>query len=71
MRITSTAQARNTIKAGMIVNAMSDYERKILKVNDNDVECIDVEYDEDIEDYIEVGKSYICTFNDFVGSYIE
>lgn len=71
MKITSKAQARNTIKAGMIVNAMSDYERKVLKVNDNDVECIDVEYDEHEEEYKEVGTSYFCTFTDFVGSYIE
>ena len=71
MRITSVAQAKNTIKEGMIINAMSDYEVMVLAVNSNDIECIDVEYSEDTDEYKKVGKSYYCTFDDFVGNYIE
>jgi len=55
----------------MIVNAMSDYEVMVLAVNSNDIECIDVEYSEDTEEYVKVGKSYNLTFDDFVGCYID
>ena len=71
MKITSTKQAKEVLKVGMYINAMTDYERKVLAVNENEVECIDVAYNEDTQDYEEVGKSYFCTYTDFVGSYIE
>lgn len=67
MRITSTRQAREVLKAGMIVNAYSDHEVKVLEVGDNDVKCIDVDYNE-LQEYIEIGNSYYRTFTDFVGN---
>lgn len=67
MKITSTRQAREAVKSGMIVNAYSDYLIKVLEVGDNDVKCVDVEYDEELQDYKEIGKSYYRTFTDFVG----
>lgn len=74
MKITSTRQAREVLKAGMIVNAYSDYEIKVLEVGENDVKCIDVEYDEDAQDYVEVDEivngAYYRTFTDFVGNEI-
>lgn len=75
MRITSTRQAREVVKAGMIVNAYSDYLIKVLEVNENDVKCIDVEYDEDIQNFVEVDEiingPYYRTYTDFVGNEID
>ena len=72
MKITSTRQAREVLKAGMIVNAYSDYQIKVLEVGENDVKCIDVEYDEDAQVYVEVYEivngAYYRTFTDFVGN---
>ena len=68
MKIISTRQARKVVKAGMIVNAYSDYLVKVLEVNENDFKCIDVEYDDELQDYKEIGKSYYRTFTDFVGN---
>lgn len=75
MRITSTRQAREVLKAGMIVNAYSDYLIKVLEVNENDVKCIHVDYDEDIQDFVEVDEiingPYYRTYTDFVGNEID
>lgn len=75
MRITSTRQAREVLKTGMIVNAYSDYLIKVLEVNENDVKCIDVDYDEDVQDFVEVDEivngAYYRTYTDFVGNEID
>lgn len=75
MKITSTRQAREVLKAGMIVNAYSDYLVKVLEVNENDVKCIDVDYDEDAQDFAEVDEivngEYYRTYTDFVGNEID
>lgn len=75
MRITSTRQAREVLKAGMIVNAYSDYLVKVLEVNENDVKCIDVDYDEDAQVFVEVDEivngAYYRTYTDFVGNEID
>lgn len=75
MRITSTRQAREVLKTGMIVNAYSDYLIKVLEVNENDVKCIDVDYDEDAQDFVEVDEivngAYYRTYTDFVGNEID
>lgn len=67
MIITSTRHAREALKAGMIFNAYSDYEIKVLEVGENDVKCIDVDYNE-LQEYKEIGNSYYRTFTDFVGN---
>ncbi len=68
MKITTKRQAREVLKAEMIVNAFSDYEVKVLEVGEYDVKCIDVEYDDELQDYKEIGESYYRTFTDFVGN---
>ena len=65
MMITSTAQAKKIIEVGMIVYTGADY-IKVIETNNNDIKCIDVEYDEDIQDYREVGKPYYRTYTDFI-----
>ena len=68
MKITTKRQAREVLKAEMIVNAFSDYEVKVLEVGEYDVKCIDVEYDDELQDYKEIGEYYYRTFTDFVGN---
>lgn len=68
MKITTKRQAKEVLKAEMIVNAFSDYEVKVLEVGEYDVKCIDVEYDDELQDYKEIGESYYRTFTDFVGN---
>lgn len=70
MKITSTAQARKVLEVGMIVYWGDGY-LKVLELNDDEVSYVDVEYDEDIQDYKEVGKVYHHrTYTDFIGNEI-
>lgn len=67
MKITSTAQARKVLEVGMIVYWGDGY-LKVLELNDSDVKYIDVEYNEDIQDYEEIGKAGYRTYTDFIGN---
>lgn len=69
MKITSTKQAKKTLKPGMIANIGTD-EVKVLELKENEVHCIDVEYDDENGDYLERGSSYYLTYTDFVNNQV-
>lgn len=70
-KIISLEQARCTIKPGMILDDMGDYMFKVLAVNEKEYECIDVEYDDVIGYFKEVGTSYTKPLADFIDSYVD
>lgn len=57
-------QDNKAVKVGMILYGASDWEEKVLKVRDDSAELISVEYDEDAQDYKEVGRTYWVTPKD-------